>query len=81
MLNREQYELAVNREKKNFPDQAVMYLRRSLLLNPMNMEARELLMDYYNTAGLQPVLYRRDEGDPQDESGPRMAGKALARRS
>ncbi len=51
MLNREQYELAVNREKKNLPDQAVMYLRRSLLLNPMNMEARELLMEFYNTQG------------------------------
>lgn len=51
MLNREQYELAVNREKKNLADQAVMYLRRALLLNPMNTEARELLMDFYNTEG------------------------------
>ncbi len=51
MLNREQYELAVSRDKKNFPDQTVMYLRRSLLLNPMNMEARELLMDFYKTQG------------------------------
>lgn len=51
MLNREHYDLAVNREKKNYPDQTVMYLRRSLMLNPMNMEARELLMDYYKTQG------------------------------
>lgn len=51
MLNREQYDLAVSREKKNFPDQTVMYLRRALMLNPMNREARELLMDYYRTEG------------------------------
>ena len=52
MLNRELYELALNREKKNLPDQAVMYLRRAILLNPMNIEARSLLMDFYNTQGL-----------------------------
>ena len=51
MLNREHFDLGVNRMKKNLPDQAIMYLRRSLLMNPMNVEARELLMDYYNTEG------------------------------
>jgi tetratricopeptide (TPR) repeat protein len=51
MLNRELYDLALNREKKNLPDQAVMYLRRAILLNPMNIEARSLLMDFYNTEG------------------------------
>jgi tetratricopeptide (TPR) repeat protein len=50
-LNRVLYELALNREKKNLPDQAVMYLRRAVLLNPMNIEARSLLMDYYQTQG------------------------------
>lgn len=51
MLNRQLYELALNREKKNLPDQAVMYLRRAILLNPMNIEARSLLMDFYSTQG------------------------------
>ncbi|MBN2158990.1 MAG: tetratricopeptide repeat protein [Spirochaetes bacterium] len=51
MLNREVYGLALNRERRNLPDQAMMYLRRSILLNPMNVEARERLMDYYKTLG------------------------------
>lgn len=51
MLNREHYDLGVNRMKKNLPDQAIMYLRRSLLMNPTNIEARELLMEYYDTQG------------------------------
>ncbi|MBN1495661.1 MAG: tetratricopeptide repeat protein [Spirochaetes bacterium] len=55
-LAREQFDLAVNREKRRFPDQAVMYLRRTLLLNPLNTDARELLMDYYNTQGYN-MLY------------------------
>jgi tetratricopeptide (TPR) repeat protein len=50
-LNRENYNLAISRMKKNFPDQAIMYLRRSLMLNPLNIGARELLMDYYNSQG------------------------------
>lgn len=55
-LSKDQFERAANREKKRFPDQAVMYLRRTLLLNPMNTGARELLMDYYNTQGYN-LLY------------------------
>ncbi len=48
MLNREQYSLALNRMKKNFPDEVIFYLRRALLLNPMNREAREHLISYYS---------------------------------
>ncbi|OHD63706.1 MAG: hypothetical protein A2176_05635, partial [Spirochaetes bacterium RBG_13_51_14] len=51
MLSREQYETALSRENKNLPDETVMYLRRSILLNPMRVEARALLMDFYNTLG------------------------------
>ncbi len=51
MLNRENSELALNRTRKNYPDQAVMYLRRSIMLNPMDIKARTLLMDYYQTEG------------------------------
>ncbi len=51
MLNRENYERALERTRKNYPDQAVMYLRRSIMLNPMNLEARTLLMDYYQAEG------------------------------
>jgi tetratricopeptide (TPR) repeat protein len=50
-LNQENYDLAVDRMKKNLPDQAIMYLRRSLMLNPMNIRTRELLMDYYSSQG------------------------------
>lgn len=48
MLNREQYNLALNRMKKNFPDEVILYLRRALLLNPMNRDAREHLISYYS---------------------------------
>lgn len=47
MLNTDEYNLAVNRAKKNLADQVIMYLRRALLMNPLNVEARERLMDYY----------------------------------
>jgi len=47
MLNKELYNLALNRAKRNMPDQVVLYLRRSLLLNPMNIDTREMLMGYY----------------------------------
>jgi tetratricopeptide (TPR) repeat protein len=48
LLNREQYNLALNRMKKNFPDEVIFFLRRALLLNPMNKEAREHLISYYS---------------------------------
>jgi tetratricopeptide (TPR) repeat protein len=50
-LNKENFDLATSRMKKNFPDQAIMYLRRSLQLNPLSIGARELLMEYYNSQG------------------------------
>lgn len=49
MLNNDYYAMAVDRAKKNFPDEVIMYLRRSLLMNPMNRESREMLLDYYST--------------------------------
>lgn len=48
---RELYGLAQESERKNLPDNAMMYLRRAILMNPMDMRARELLMDFYNTLG------------------------------
>ncbi len=51
-LNEDEYALARDREKKNLADQAIMYLRRALLLNPMNVEAREKLIEYYGAKGL-----------------------------
>ncbi|OHD69802.1 MAG: hypothetical protein A2W19_09500 [Spirochaetes bacterium RBG_16_49_21] len=50
-LSKDNYGMAASRMKKDFPDQAIMYLRRTLLLNPLNTGARELLMDYYNSQG------------------------------
>lgn len=35
------------RMKNSLPDQAVLHLRRSIMLNPMVRESRELLKDYY----------------------------------
>ncbi len=51
MLNREHQSLAQSRAKKHLADQVIMHLRRSILLNPMNREARESLMDYYQVQG------------------------------
>ncbi len=48
MLNRDEYSLALNRMKKSLPDEVILYLRRTLLLNPMNREAREHLIGYYS---------------------------------
>jgi tetratricopeptide (TPR) repeat protein len=50
-LGKEEHNLALNRAKKHMPDQVIMYLRRTLLMNPMNVEARELLMDYLHVQG------------------------------
>ena len=47
MFFRESLEAGKKRMKQNLPDEAVLYLRRTLLLNPMSREARELLMGYY----------------------------------
>ncbi len=48
---KELYGLATESERKNLPDRTMMYLRRAILMNPMDMRARELLMDFYNTLG------------------------------
>ncbi len=50
-LHRENFDLATSRMKKDFPDQAIMYLRRSLQLNPLSIPARQLLMEYYQSQG------------------------------
>jgi tetratricopeptide (TPR) repeat protein len=45
---------AIDRERKNLPDEAIMYFRRALVLNPMDRDTRENLMRYYDVLG-----YRR----------------------
>ncbi len=50
-LSMENYGLAASRMRMDLPDHAIMYLRRTLLLNPLNVEARKRLMDYYNSQG------------------------------
>jgi tetratricopeptide (TPR) repeat protein len=47
IFNEGNHELAQNKMRKNFPDEAIMYLRRTLMMNPMNKDARLALMDYY----------------------------------
>lgn len=47
MLHEDRLELAQNRRQRNLSDEAVMYLKRGLLLNPLHIETRELLMQYY----------------------------------
>ena len=51
MFSNDHFTVAMEKEKQNLPDEAVMYLRRVLLLNPMNREARESLMAYYDILG------------------------------
>jgi len=48
MLNSEAASVANARQRKGLPDQATLYYRRAILLNPMNIEARETLMEYYS---------------------------------
>ena len=40
-------DIAKKRMNSNLPDEVILYLRRALMLNPMNREARENLMQYY----------------------------------
>ncbi|MFC1671110.1 tetratricopeptide repeat protein, partial [Spirochaetota bacterium] len=51
MLNKEYYNLGMKSMKRNLPGEVIMYLRRSLLLNPMDVAAREALMNYYSAFG------------------------------
>ena len=48
MFTDEYLDLARDSAKRNMPDETVLHLRRSLLMNPMNRESRERLMDYYS---------------------------------
>jgi len=59
MFNKDNYYFAQKAMKLNMPDEVIMYLRRTLLLNPMNREAREVLMKYY--AGLDYDRFVIDE--------------------
>ena len=47
MLYKEHLELARKRSMASLPDEAVLYLRRALLLNPMSDVAHLSLMEYY----------------------------------
>ncbi|MBN2040717.1 MAG: tetratricopeptide repeat protein [Spirochaetes bacterium] len=42
------YDAALKKFRTNLPKDAVMYLRRALILNPLNRQARESLRDVYN---------------------------------
>lgn len=53
LFSNDHLQAAIEREKKNLPDEAVMYLRRVLMLNPMDRKAREQLMEYYEIQGFQ----------------------------
>ena len=48
-LYKDEIDLGRKTGQKRLPDQAIYHLRRSILMNPMSIEARELLMDYYRT--------------------------------
>ncbi len=48
MLSRKNLEIAQMKMKNNFSDESVMYLRRSLLLNPLDENIRRILMSYYS---------------------------------
>ncbi len=48
MLSRENYDLARSAMKESLHENVIYYLRRSLLLNPLNREVREKLISYYS---------------------------------
>ena len=51
LLGSERYQTALENERKNLPGEAVLSLRRTIFLNPMNRDARERLMRYYDVLG------------------------------
>lgn len=59
MLCRQEMDLARNRMKKSLSEEAILYLRRSILLNPMDRNPREGLMEYYEAMGYH--LFQIDE--------------------
>ncbi len=48
MLNKENFRLAARSMERNLADDSILYLRRALLLNPMDRGAREALIGYYS---------------------------------
>ncbi len=46
-FSNDHYDTALKKLKANLPDEAIMHLNRSLLLNPLNRAARENLRDMY----------------------------------
>ena len=56
MLCRQEMELARNRMKKSLSEEAILYLRKSILLNPMDRIPRDGLMEYYDALGYQSFL-------------------------
>ncbi|MFH0975856.1 MAG: tetratricopeptide repeat protein [Spirochaetota bacterium] len=48
-LSEDHYKLAAGKLKINLPQDALMHIQRSLLLNPLNRTARESLRDMYQT--------------------------------
>jgi len=81
----EEFQAAVVRERANLPDEAVMYLRRALLVNPMNRDARERLMRYYDVLGYK-VFYVNELKDmnrlfPQTRYEERLAVEIIKRRN
>jgi tetratricopeptide (TPR) repeat protein len=48
-LNKQHLLAAGDRMKKKLSSQGILHLRRTLLLNPYNRDARELLQDYYRS--------------------------------
>ena len=46
-LSNKHFEQAAGRIKTHLSDQAILHLRRSVLLNPLRKDAREILRDYY----------------------------------
>lgn len=51
MMSKESYELAQRRMKQHLSGQGIHYLRKTILMNPINVKAREELMSYYEVKG------------------------------
>jgi tetratricopeptide (TPR) repeat protein len=51
MYGKEHFSRSLKKVRQNLADEAVLHLRRSLYLNPVNREPREKLLEYYYTLG------------------------------
>lgn len=79
------YESAVRSTKMSMPDESILFLRRSLMLNPMNRKVREELMQYYKSLDYDRLYIEELKEllrlNPDTQLRDRLAAAVVKRRS